>query len=262
MTPLITLLSDFGLVDGYVGAMKGVLLRRCPEARLIDLSHEIAPGAIDMGAYVLHQAGPWFPEAAIHLAVVDPGVGSGRRAVVLDSGTHRYVAPDNGLLTLVLETAPDGRAFLIENEALWEPEVSPVFHGRDIFSPVAAHLASGGGFEAVGPQVALDSLVRRPWPLYSHTDTVRTGQVIHVDRFGNLVTNLRIHGAENAIGTVEVSGYRIPVARTYSDVPEGELVALRGSTGLLEIACHYGSALEKLGSDDRLVVTWRLRGGG
>ena len=138
----VTLLSDFGTRDGYVGALKGSLLRRAPGARLIDVSHDIAPGAIASGAFVLAQAAPHFPSGTVHLAVVDPGVGSERRAIACEIGGHHYVAPDNGLLTLVLDLGGTVRAHLISRSELWNSEVSPVFHGRDIFAPVAAHLAA------------------------------------------------------------------------------------------------------------------------
>jgi S-adenosylmethionine hydrolase len=242
VTSLVTLLTDFGLRDGYVGAMKGVLLSRCSGVQLVDLSHEIAPGAIDAGAYVLAQAAPRFPEGAVHLAVVDPGVGSSRRGVVVVTEQHRYVAPDNGLLTLVLEGTREVRVHAIENARLWAAEPSAVFHGRDVFAPVAAHLASGGGLDDVGPEVEVESLVRRPWP---ETDA-GAGSVVHVDRFGNLVTSLRLV-ASAQMAQVAIAGQRVPFRRTYSDVPEGGLVALRGSMGLLEVACNRGSAAELLG---------------
>jgi S-adenosylmethionine hydrolase len=241
--------------------MTGVLLRRCPEVRLVDLTHEIPPGAIDAGGYVLRQSAPWFPRGTVHLAVIDPGVGSSRRAVVVVTEHHRYVAPDNGLLTLVLEEAPPLQVRAIENPQLWEPEVSAVFHGRDLFAPVAAHLASGGNLDAVGPELSPDALVRRPWPLPREEGPVRTGCVVYVDGFGNLVTNLRLAASEPATGSVELAGQVVPVVRTYSDVSTGDLLAYRGSTGLLEVACNEGSAAERLGGGAGLVVTWRLHPG-
>jgi S-adenosylmethionine hydrolase len=259
--PLVTLLTDFGLRDGYVGAMKGVLLRRCPGARLVDLSHEIPPGAIDAAGYVLRQSAPWFPRGTVHVAVVDPGVGSARRAVVVTTEDHRYVAPDNGLLTLVLEEAPPVEVRSIENRDLWERDVSAVFHGRDLFAPVAAHLASNGDPAIVGPEVSPDMLVRRPWPMPEERGSVRQGSVVYVDRFGNLVTNLPVAASEIAMGSVEVERHVVPVVRTYGDVAMGELLAYRGSAGLLEVACREGNAATRLGGGPGLVVTWRLRPG-
>jgi S-adenosylmethionine hydrolase len=257
--PIVTLLTDFGLRDGYVGAMKGVLLSRCADLRMVDLSHEVPPGDIDAGAYVLRQATSRFPAGTVHLAVVDPGVGSSRRAVVVETERHRFVAPDNGLLTLALSGSRETRVHTIENRALWEPEPSPVFHGRDLFAPVAAHLASGGSVDAVGPAVPPNSLVRRPWPEPRRSDDVWTGAVVYVDRFGNLVTNLPVEEDETGRGNVEVAGRRVLLARTYSDVPSGDLLAVRGSSGLLEVACHGASAAEQLGAQIGLVVTWDLR---
>ncbi len=239
---LITLLTDFGLRDGYVGAVKGVLHSRCSGVQLVDLSHEITPGAIDAGAYVLAQAAPGFPEGTVHLAVVDPGVGSSRRGLVVETEGHRYVAPDNGLLTLVLEGARRVRVRAMENPSLWATDPSPVFHGRDVFAPVAAHLASGGSVEDVGPELDRDALVRRPWP----SAESGSGVVVHIDRFGTLISNLKLADLPQ-VGRVEVAGQHVPFRRTYSDVPKGSLVALRGSMGLLEVACNLGSAAARLG---------------
>ena len=249
---LITLLTDFGLQDGYVGAVKGVLHSRCSGVQLVDLSHEITPGAIDAGAYVLAQAAPGFPEGTVHLAVVDPGVGSSRRGLVVETEGHRYVAPDNGLLTLVLEGARRVRVRAIENPSLWAADPSPVFHGRDVFAPVAAHLASGGRLPDVGPELDRDALVRRPWP----SAESGSGVVIHIDRFGTLVTTLRMDTTEGLVGLL-IAGQLIPFRRTYSDVPKGSLVALRGSMGLLEVACNLGSAAARLGVGLGEPVTFR-----
>ncbi len=253
--PPITLLTDFGLRDGYVGAMKGVLLTRSPGVQLVDLSHEIPPGAIDAGAYVLAQAALGFPEGTVHLAVVDPGVGSSRRGVVVEMDRHRYVAPDNGLLTLCLERARRVRVHSIENQRLWADEPSAVFHGRDIFAPVAAHLACGGPPDAVGPEVDAGSLVLRLWPKPERRGETLLGAVVYVDRFGNLVTNLRVE-AGSFRGSVEVAGERIPVGRTYGDVPEGALVVAIGSSGWLEVARNGGSAAERLGARVGDPVAW------
>jgi S-adenosylmethionine hydrolase len=256
---VVTLLTDFGLRDGYVGAMKGTLLSRCPGVQLIDLSHEIPPGGIDAGAYVLRQAAPWFPNGTVHVAVVDPGVGSSRRAVLVQTERHCFVAPDNGLLTLALADAPPLRVHVVENPGLWLSEISPVFHGRDVFAPLAAHVASGGDLDAVGPAASVDSLVCRPWPEPGRGGDSRKGAVVYVDRFGNVVTNLPVQETEVGIGTVDVAWQRVSMAQTYSDVGPGEFVAVRGSTGLLEVACRDGNAAERLGAEIGSVVTWNLR---
>jgi S-adenosylmethionine hydrolase len=256
---LITLTTDFGLRDGYVAAMKGAILSRAPAVLLVDVTHEIPPGAIGAAAYVLRQATGYFPDGTIHLAVVDPGVGSGRRGIVCKCGSQLYVAPDNGVLAAVLDTQPPVRTHSITRSELWRPDPSPVFHGRDIFGPVAAHLASGGRIEDVGDAIDPASLVGCPWPRPSMQGEEWKGAVIYVDRFGNLVTNLPLEPGRSLEGSAEIDGRRCPLARTYSEVSEGELVALRGSSGLLEIACHAGNAARILGAEPGHVVTFRVQ---
>jgi S-adenosylmethionine hydrolase len=254
---LVTLLTDFGTRDGYVGAVKGVLLARCPGATLVDVTHEIPPGDVAAGAFVLAQAAPWFPAGTVHVAVVDPGVGSGRRALACAIGEHLYVAPDNGILTRVVEAAERVRAHEISLSALRLSAPSDVFHGRDLFAPAAAHLASGAPLASVGPRVEAASLVRAAWPRPSLGPEAGEGQVVYVDRFGNLVTNLPVAPGATR-GVARVAGREIPLRRTYSDVEPDSLVALRGSAGLLEIAVNRGSAAEALGAGPGDVVSWRL----
>ncbi len=252
---LLTLTTDFGVRDGYVAALKGSILARAPALRLVDVTHEIEPGAIASAAFVLGQAAPHFPEGTVHLAVVDPGVGSGRRALACEIGPHRYVAPDNGLLTPFLDGA--FRVHELTRPQLWNPRVSPVFHGRDVFGPVAAHLAAGGALDDVGPRVDPASLVRLPEPRARREASEWTGEVVHVDRFGNLITNLVPEAAPGSEARVEIGGRSLPVHRIYADVGEGELVALIGSSGRLEIACRAGSAARVLGVSVGSVVAFR-----
>lgn len=253
----VTLLTDFGLRDGYVAAMKGAMLRRVPELRFVDISHEIPPGAIAPAAYVLRQAAPFFPQGTVHLVVVDPGVGGPRRGVACRIGEQLYVAPDNGVLGQVLALEAPIEAHEILSPLAGDPEPSPVFHGRDLFGPVAARLAAGGSFADVGPEVDPATLLRPGWPEPERECDGWTAVVIHVDRFGNLVTNLELpDGAPQ--GVAELCGHRLPLARTYSEVPEGALLALRGSTGLLEIARNGASAADLLGAAPGLVVAFRV----
>jgi S-adenosylmethionine hydrolase len=256
VSPVITLLTDFGSRDGYVAAVKGVLLARCPGATLVDVTHEIPPGDVAAAAFVLGQATPYFPGGSVHLAVVDPGVGSERRAVACAIADQLYVAPDNGLLTRVLEGEANVLAHRIEHPALRLPSPSHVFHGRDLFAPAAAHLASGAPLAAVGSKLASESLVRAAWPEPSLGADGGEGCVVYVDRFGNLVSNLPV-GPEPPQGAVAVAGREVPIRRAYSDVSLGSLVALCGSSGLLEIALNRGSAAEALGAGPGDVVTWR-----
>jgi hypothetical protein len=254
---IVTLTTDFGDRDGYVGALKGVILSRFASARIVDLAHGI--GACDVSAAneVLARAAPYFPARSVHLAVVDPGVGTARRGLALLVGEQLFVGPDNGIFTGVLDTAGGAlSAHSLENAGLWLESVSPVFHGRDVFAPVAAHLASGGALREVGPVVEPATLVRlrAPEPI-EEADELR-GEVVYVDRFGNLVTNLRV--SEDARpASVEVAGRVLPLSRTYGDVAPGALVALVGSSGRIEIARNAGSAAAALERGAGLVVILR-----
>jgi len=256
VTHWITLTTDFGTADGYVGAVKGVILSAFPEARLVDLSHELAHGDVAAASELLARATPFFPARTVHLAVVDPGVGTARRGLALLAGGQLYVGPDNGIFTGVLEPAAEPSCFALENRGLWRESVSPVFHGRDVFAPVAAYLARGGDLRAVGPEVEPASLVRlaTPEPI-SDGDGLR-GQVVHVDRFGNLVTNLRAPEAVTSV-SVEVAGHRLALSRTYGDAAPGALIAVVGSSGRIEIAVNGASAAARLAAGRGLVVIFR-----
>lgn len=242
--PIITLLTDFGLEDGYAGAMKGVILSICPQANLVDITHLISPGEIRSGAYVLHSVYGTFPAGSIHVGVVDPGVGSSRKPVVIRAGKHTFIGPDNGLFSWVLKCEPTWTCRGLTNEGTWRPSVSRTFHGRDIFAPVAAHLANGFSLEALGP--LHDPLVS-DWVMVAKMADGLRGQVIHVDRFGNAVTNVREDDlpAEWRSGGWRVLARGTPVKRavgTYSDAPPGMPIALLGSCGHLEIAVNHGDA--------------------
>jgi len=265
MRPIITLTTDFGLEDGYVGTMKGVILGINPEAAIVDLSHQIAPQSVRQAAYVLAAACPHFPPGTIHVVVVDPGVGSERRAIALETPTARFVAPDNGVLSYILaelgfsegEAIPPGcRAVHLNNPRYWLVEVSSTFHGRDIFAPVAAHLSRGVPIEELGEPI--EEIVVFPIPLPElRADGTLVGHVIHIDRFGNLITDVK--GRSLHLGSIiEVKGREIQgVSRTYADVEEGELLALIGSSGRLELSVREGSAAQKLQAKvgDEVVVS-------
>ena len=200
---VITLLTDFGLADSYVGAMKGVVLGINPQANLVDLTHDVSPQNVLQGAFLLGTAWPYFPDGTIHLAVVDPGVGTERRALLLEGHGHLFLAPDNGILSFVLpqeETGtspfqpylarvPEGfRAYALTDPRYWRHPVSDTFHGRDIFAPVAAHLSLGLAAEEVGEPV--DSLIRLAIPVPQWQGDRLLGHVLHIDRFGNVVTSV------------------------------------------------------------------------
>ena len=186
--PLITLLTDFGTRDAYVGSLKGVILSLNPEVRLVDLSHEVDPQDIRAGAFMLAEAAAYFPPGTIHLAVVDPGVGSRRRALAARCRGHYWVGPDNGLFHLIFNRAPDLAMVSLENPAYFRPRVSATFHGRDIFAPVAAHLSLGVDLDDFGPRVTDPVSLAFPEPEFG-PETIQ-GEIISVDRFGNLISNI------------------------------------------------------------------------
>jgi S-adenosylmethionine hydrolase len=244
--PIITLTTDFGLADGYAGAMKGIILGICPEANVVDISHEIRPQAVRQAAYVLSTVTPHFPPGAgtVHLVVVDPGVGSDRRPIAVRCARATYVAPDNGVLSLALALDPPQLAV-----RLWAYQpISATFQGRDLFAPAAARLACGASLDQVGEPISPAGLVTLPsLDPQRQIDGSWLGEILHVDRFGNLISNIQ-HPIPNIRLAVWVGKERIAgVIRTYSDVAPGEMVAYVGSSGHLEIAVRDGSAAARLG---------------
>jgi S-adenosylmethionine hydrolase len=267
--PVVALLTDFGNQDHYVGAMKGAILTVCPEANLVDLAHEIPAHDVTAGALALASAWRDFPAQSVFVAVVDPGVGSSRRALALDAGGYRFVGPDNGILSLVMAEAEGPQALhQITNPSLVRKAVSATFHARDVFGPVAGHLARGVPVAQVGPAVA--DPVRLPQPALRPLGSGEwEATVLHVDRFGNLITNLLQRDLDGILAAVEndfrdvvvvVEGEILPLARTYADVPEGEGCALMGSSGRLEVAVHRGNASRLLGASAGAPVRVRAVG--
>ncbi len=245
--PIITLTTDFGLYDPYVAAMKGVILEIAPDATIVDITHEVPQQQVREAAYVLRYSAPYFPKGTIHVVVVDPGVGSSRRPIAVRTKDAYFVAPDNGVLGYVLEQEESFDALRLDVEDYWHHPVSKTFHGRDIFAPVAAHLASGVPFEALGTPV--EDLVMLSWPLPTHRpDGCIEGEIVHVDRFGNLVSNIPGEEMEDRQYFVIIDGATISEVRaTYADVYPGALIALVGSHGHVEIAVRNGSAADLLG---------------
>jgi S-adenosylmethionine hydrolase len=241
---IITLTTDFGLRDSFVGTMKGVILGIAPESQIVDVAHEIAPGDVRAGAFALMTAAPFFPPATIHVVVVDPGVGSARKAISIRTRRAIFLGPDNGVLSWALkgEESPEVRA--VENPEVILPRVSATFHGRDVFAPAAGWLARGGEFADFGPE--LNSFQRLGWP---GPITVPEGwktEVIHVDIYGNAITALP---AEQTAGMDHVrlpGGQRIPFQPFYSAVPEGSPLAVLGSSGFVEVAINHGNAAKEL----------------
>jgi S-adenosylmethionine hydrolase len=256
MAAIVGLLSDFGHADHYVGAMKGAVLAACPEATLVDLVHDVPAHDVRAGALALEAAYRAFPGRSVFVAVVDPGVGSSRRGLAVSAGGYFFVGPDNGLLSLVAGAHQGARTRALTNAGLFRYEVSALFHGRDVFAPVAGHLARGGAFEEVGPLVE-DMVVLRLPALERRGPGEWAGEVLHVDHFGNLVTNvsaadLEAVAREAAAGLdellVSIAGAIVPVARVYADVAVGEPCALVGSGGRLEVAVNQGSAAREMGA--------------
>lgn len=251
--PIITLLTDFGTADSYVAELKGVLLAGAPGATLVDVTHEIPPGDLRAAAYVLGKTWHRFPSKTVHLVVVDPGVGSSRAALALSAQGHSFVGPDNGVFTPVLQDVEvEARVLLTPNGA------SPTFHGRDLFAPAAAALASGASLSSLGPKFA--GIPQRLAYTEPHRENgAVVGEVIYVDRFGSLITNLTADQIPHH-ATIEVDELDIgPIRRTYQDVATGNLLAYIGSGGAVEIAVRDGSAADRLGVGMGGRVAARLR---
>ena len=244
MAPIVTLTTDFGTRDSYVAAMKGVILGIAREARLVDVSHEVAAHDVTEGALALEAAAPFFPAGTVHLAVVDPGVGTERRGLALVTAAARFVGPDNGLFTPFLG-GRDWRAFELTAPDYRLRAVSRTFHGRDVFAPAAAHLALGLAPERLGP--AVDDPVRLHWSTVREAHGAVAGTVLHVDRFGNLVTSIRAEAFESfgAI-SVRIAGRALPFVGTYGELMPAQAGALVGGSGRLEIAVREGSAAARL----------------
>lgn len=241
--PICTLITDFGTKDGYVGAMKGVMLGIAPGLEIVDVTHDIPPQDIAGAAFALGQAAPFFPPDTVHVVVVDPGVGGRRRCVVVDDGRQRYVGPDNGLFALAVP-APV-KAWEITAPAFRRAEVAPTFHGRDVFAPAAALVASGAKPEDAGPVVRLEG--RLAWPPIEVREAGRVviGHVVHVDRFGNLISDIAAAMFPKD-PAVRIGRRVLPLLRTFEDVPAGHPLAYVGAAGTLEIAVRDGSASGRL----------------
>ncbi len=255
MTPrhCVTLLTDYGLEDGFVAACHGVIASICPPVRIIDITHLVPPGDVRRGAAVMAQTVPYTPPG-VHVAVIDPGVGTRRRAIAITAGDRVFVGPDNGVLSWAA-TGPGLRAYELTDEELWLDEVSATFHGRDIFSPVAGHIAAGRDVSTVGEEIDPAGLVRLPPPSRSVRDGTAEGEVLTVDRFGNV--QLSVTGADmDSIGaqcgeavTITLGRHTLRVAygETFGSVRPGELVAYTDAAGRVALAVNAGNAAQRLG---------------
>lgn len=254
--PSIAIITDFGIKDGNVGVMKGVIWGICPNAQVADVSHMIAPQNVRECALILARSAPYFPDGAILLVVVDPGVGTDRRPLAAQLGTRYFVGPDNGAITLWLQHARSQnlpvRLVRLDQPAYWRSEVSHVFHGRDIFAPVAGHLAAGVPLSVLGSDMQDPVLLDLPRP--QRDGMGFRGEVIHIDHFGNIASNIMLDelregfrvpaAVEVVLGSTRIQG----LVNTFGDRPRGTLIALLGSTGNLVVSVVNGSAAEILGA--------------
>jgi S-adenosylmethionine hydrolase len=254
---IITLTTDFGLADSYVGTMKGVILNIAPTARMVDITHDVSPQNIHQAAYIVQTFYRYFPTGTVHLVIVDPGVGSARGAIALGTPNAVFVAPDNGVLTYAWRDALDRwgadacAVVQLANPRFWLPQISNTFHGRDIFAPVVAHLACGIPLQELGPRLTCITEADLEQPAPGRNGEL-VGRIIHLDHFGNCITNITPQHLEQAgFGkqlVVKIIDQRIVgISRTFTDVAVGALIALIGSNNRLELAVRNGSAAQTLG---------------
>jgi S-adenosylmethionine hydrolase len=247
---IITFLTDFGLKDGYVAQMKAVALN-ISNAKLVDITHEINPHNVFQGAYILRTCVPFFPQGSVHVAIIDPGVGTNRRGIVISAGKHILVGPDNGLLLPVSHYFGDFIVYKIENEKFMKSSISQTFHGRDIFSPIAAHISNGISIEEIGSRIT--DFVDLDFGVYERKGNIIVGKIIHIDRFGNIITNISgdiilsnfNYNNEILIYVLDKT-IKVPFVSSYGFIAKGKLLATIGSGNLFEIAINQGQAARKL----------------
>jgi len=249
---MVTLLTDFGLKDPYVAMMKGVILSVNPTARIIDISHLVTTAGVAQAAQILYDTYPYFPEGTVHVAVVDPGVGTQRRPILAVARSHLFVGPDNGVLWPIIETCDEAEIIHLTEARYFLPHVSHTFHGRDIFAPVAGHLSQGVDPFDMGPVIYDPIHLKYPAPYQKEGSLY--GQIVQVDHFGNLITNIRAEELQEflkgsillvRIGDLNIEG----IEQTYAQTAAGEPLALFGSSGYLEIAVNRGRAVDRTGFD-------------
>ena len=264
--PVITLTTDFGIVDEYIAVMKGVILGIYPEAVIVDITHHIPPQDLVQAAYTIRNAYAYFPRGTVHIIVVDPGVGSGRSILALEKDNHFFIAPDNGILSLLLEKTGADSMMHVTNDQYYLPSVSRTFHGRDIFAPVGAHLAKGVSLKRLGKPATQDQIVRLNIPTPEISSGEISGHIISIDHFGNLISNideerLRQFGGEVDFEkriSIRIKGKKITgLSKSYENNKAGKGLAVIGSRGLLEIAVSRGSARQvfKAGKGDEIRIS-------
>ena len=261
---IITFITDFGLADPYVAVMKGVILSINPDVRVVDISHQIEAGSILQAASLIRESFPFFPEGTIHLAVIDPGVGGDRRPIAIESGGYFFVGPDNGVFWPAIEDHKEKRIIHLNEKKYFLPHVSHTFHGREIFAPVAAHLSLGVDLEMMGSIIT--DLIRLDFPMPHKKGRVLLGQIMRVDNFGNLITNISRKELELFLESgkpvFEVGNLIIKkLDHIYSDAEQGEPLALINSSGWLEITVNLGRASEYIGVDPERIIGTEVRVG-
>ena len=249
---IVTLITDFGLQDPYAGQLKGMLLKGCRAAQIIDITHAVPSWDVLTGAITLHSSYLFFPAGTIHLVVVDPGVGSDRAIVAATGAGHFFIAPDNGLLSFLVEDGLIDEVYQVDTPQAIQSQVSPTFHGRDIMAPAAAALLQGKELQEIGCQTAVEGLIRVQVPPFALVGNTLHAQVQHIDHFGNIRTSVRIdqpYFHASRFACLDIGGKRITrLCRFYSEARPGELLALVDSSGYLEIAVCQGKASAALGS--------------
>jgi S-adenosylmethionine hydrolase len=259
---IITLTTDFGESDPYGAMMKGVILSINPDAKIIDISHQIPAGSIQEGGLIIKESYTYFPSGTVHVGVVDPGVGGKRRPIAVLVDTYFFVGPDNGLFSTIIETQPHTDVIHLKEKRYWMHSISPTFHGRDIFAPVAAHLSLGVNPFLMGEKI--DNPTPLAYPLPRENNNGLVGEIIRVDHFGNLITNItREHlspflASKDLIITVGRLTLK-KISTTYNDVTEGQALALIGSSNVLEIAMNMGRATDYLGKENAIGTKVQVR---
>jgi S-adenosylmethionine hydrolase len=261
--PIVTLTTDFGTTGSYVAQMKGVLLGVNPELTIVDITHKVPPQNIRAGAMILAEAAIRFPPQSIHVAVVDPGVGTKRNLIYASMADRHFLAPDNGLLSLLAREFPPVRIIKLANAEYWRSPVSATFHGRDILAPVAAHLSLGVAPDLFG--TPLDAVQMLDWPRAAFAHGNCSGEVMAIDAFGNVITNISVADLPQAAALqleraeAQIAGHVIVgISRTYGEKEPGQLLALFGSSGYLEVAVNQGHAASVLSAQpgDPIAVRW------
>jgi S-adenosyl-L-methionine hydrolase (adenosine-forming) len=258
---IITLTTDFGTDDTYVAAMKGVILSINPKATIIDITHSILPQNIREAAFIFSTAYRYFPRGTIHVLVVDPGVGSNRKELLVQTETYYFLAPDNGVLSYVFQNEKTKHVIQLENQKYFRQPISHTFHGRDIFAPIAAHLSLGVSISKLGSKV--EKLIKFPIPEPGIVDNHIYAHILHIDHFGNIITDISKEFWNKTIGkkrfAISIGKKKITqIKKTFADGKFGDIIAYYGSAGFLEIAIVSGNAVSKLNLtlDSPIVITW------